>query len=363
MINELQSMRRCLELARKGAGSVSPNPMVGCVIVKEGKVIGEGFHERFGGAHAEVNAIRSASESVEGADVFVNLEPCSFFGKTPPCADLLIEKKVKRVHLCMLDPNPRVNGNGVRKLKEAGIEVDVGLLAEDSRDLNEAFIKHITTGLPFVTLKIAQSLDGKIALNNRKSKYITSGDSLKRVHSLRSEVDAVLVGAGTVSSDNPSLTVRLVEGRSPVRIVIDGNLNSPLESSMFHDHESEVILFHSVSSRGKAGRKMAALERQGVRLIRLRGNKTGKVPLKALLKAIGELGIASVMVEGGGDLFSSFIREKLADKIELFVAPVILGDGIGFSDGMSIRDLGKGIRLNRTQVTQLGVDQLITAYF
>ncbi len=363
MTLEEEIMRRCHKLAKKGAGNVSPNPMVGCVIVKGGRIIGEGFHEKFGDAHAEVNAIRSASASVDGADVYVNLEPCSYYGKTPPCADLLIEKKVGRVFVSTLDPNPKVNGEGVRKLREAGIEVEVGLLAGESKRLNEAFIKYVTTGFPFVTLKIAQSLDGRIALLNGKSKYITSGESLKKVHSLRAESDAVLVGAGTVASDNPLLTVRYAEGRSPTRIVIDGRLTSPANSRMFHDGESRIIVFHAAERSPKEAKKVEALRKSGIETHRLRGNKEGTIQISTLLKAVGRLGIANILVEGGAKVFSEFIRNKAADKLMLFTAPLILGSGRSFAEGVMLDDLNEAIKIQDVESESFGVDRLTTGYF
>lgn len=356
-------MLRCLELARKGLGRVSPNPMVGCVIMKDGKIVGEGFHEMFGGPHAEVNAIRSAGASVDGAEVFVNLEPCSFFGKTPPCVDLLIEKRVGKVFVAIPDPNPKVNGEGIRKLLSAGIEVEVGLLAEEAARLNEAFVKYMTTGLPFVTLKIAQSLDGRIALMNGESKYITSGESLKRVHTLRLEHDAVLVGAGTVAADDPSLTVRLVEGRSPVRVILDGKLTSPIRSTIFHDQKSHVILFHAMKREGRFAEKIKALEQLGVEVVKLRGNERGRINVRSLLKAIAALGIASVLVEGGAGVFSEFIRAKLVDKLQLFIAPTIMGKGIGFADGIELRSLARAIKIKNIHASEVGPDYLVTGYF
>ncbi len=358
-----EMMQRCLSLAGKGAGSVSPNPMVGCVIVKDGEIIGEGFHEKFGSAHAEVNAIRSASGSVEGAEVFVNLEPCSFFGKTPPCVDLLIEKKVKKIHVAMLDPNPKVNGNGVMKLKDAGIEVEVGLLAEEARELNEAFTKYVTKAIPFVTLKMAQSLDGKIALTNGKSKYITSGESLRRVHELRVQHDAVLVGAGTVIADDPSLTARLVKGRSPVRIILDGKLRSPVGSGLFHDRKSRVIIFHSVKAGAKSARKIAALKKLGVELHGLRADERGRIKIRTLLDRIAKLGIASILVEGGAEVFSEFVKAGMADKLQLFIAPAIIGKGKGATDGIEVQRLEKAVRLKNIRTAQIGADLLVTGYF
>ncbi len=356
-------MLRCLQLARKGMGNVSPNPMVGCVIVKDGEIIGEGFHEKFGGPHAEVNAIRSASAAVEGSEVFVNLEPCSYFGKTPPCVDLLIERKVKKVYVAMLDPNPKVNGNGIRKLRNAGIEVEVGLLAEESLRLNEVFVKYMTQGLPFVTLKIAQSLDGKIALTNGKSKYITSEESLKKVHAIRAQHDAVLVGAGTIIADDPSLTVRFVEGKSPVRIILDGNLTSPIGSGIFHDRKTRVVVFHVASAGSKAGRKTTTLRKLGVELQGLRGDRDGRIRIKSVLERLAGMGISSVLVEGGAGIFSEFIRARMADKIYLFIAPIILGNGKGFADGIELKSLKGAVRLRNIEVARVGSDRIVTGYF
>jgi diaminohydroxyphosphoribosylaminopyrimidine deaminase / 5-amino-6-(5-phosphoribosylamino)uracil reductase len=363
MLDDQEIMRRCLDLARKGGRNVSPNPMVGCVIVKSGEIIGEGYHEKFGGPHAEVNAIMSAAFPVEGSDVFVNLEPCSYFGKTPPCVDLLIERKVGKVHVAMLDPNPRVNGAGVRMLRDAGIEVRVGVLGEEARRLNEAFVKFSASKLPFVTLKVAQSLDGRIALMNGRSKYITSTESLRKVHELRAEYDAVLVGAGTIKADNPSLTVRLAEGESPVRIVLDGKLSSPIGSKLFHDRKSRVILFHSVSRGTGSKNKLTALAKLGVELHALKVDGRGNIPLKAVLKRIAAMGIASVLVEGGASVFSQFIRSGMADKLQLFVAPTIIGKGNGFSNGFEIRNLNGAVRLREIETSRLGQDTLVTAYF
>ncbi|MBI3192960.1 MAG: bifunctional diaminohydroxyphosphoribosylaminopyrimidine deaminase/5-amino-6-(5-phosphoribosylamino)uracil reductase RibD, partial [Ignavibacteriae bacterium] len=232
---DIKYIKQCLTLARKGAGSVSPNPMVGCVIVKNGKVIGTGYHQKFGEPHAEVHAINSAKESVNGATVYVNLEPCNYFGKTPPCTKLLIKSKIKRVVVGMLDPNLKVSGKGINQLQKAGIEVIAGVLEDEAKKLNEAFTKYIQTNRPFVTLKIAQTLDGKIADKNRKSQWITGAASLKYVHQLRVENDAVLVGAGTIKADDSLLTVREVEGRNPIRIIIDGNFNVSEDARIFHD--------------------------------------------------------------------------------------------------------------------------------
>ncbi len=265
--------------------------------------------------------------------------------------------------MSMLDPNPMVNGRGVRKLKGAGIEVNVGLLADESRKINEAFTKYIRTGLPFVTLKAAQSLDGRIALNNGKSKYITSSASLKMVHSLRASSDAVLVGAGTVIADDPSLTVRLVKGRSPIRIVVDGNLRSPLNAKMFHDGASRVIIICSSAAAERLGRKVSSLRNNGVEVYQVRGNREGKIEIQKVLSMIGRLGIASVIVEGGSGIFSEFIKAGGAEKLLLFTAPLILGDGKGIADGIELSDLADSARLRDLSFSRVGVDQLITGYF
>lgn len=371
MSSDEDLMLRCIRLAGNGKGNVSPNPMVGCVIVKNGNIIGEGYHAKFGDAHAEVNAIRSASESVEDADLYVNLEPCDFFGKTPPCTDLLIERRIRKVYVGMLDPNPRINGQGIRKLREAGIEVEIGLAAQQAEKLNEVFKKFMTKKLPFVTLKVAQSLDGKIALKNRKSpdhstkmKYITSRESLWKVHELRAEYDAVLVGAGTIKADNPELNVRFVEGRSPVKIIIDGNLSSPLGSKAFQS--GNIILFYS--SRGsknstRTRTKIKSLEKQGIALVSLRSDSKGMIDLKEVLKNVASMNIASVLVEGGGTIFSQFINLKLADKLLLFIAPKIFGSGLGFADGIEGKDLSRFFTLKNIDLSQIGTDYLLTGYF
>ncbi len=338
--------------------------MVGCVIVRDGIIIGEGFHERFGQAHAEVNAIDSAKGNVAGADVYVNLEPCSFFGKTPPCTDLLISKRVRKVCIGMLDPNPSVNGNGVRKLREAGIQVEVGVLREEAERLNEAFTKYITTRLPFVVLKIAQSLDGKIALWNGKSKYITSQESLEAVHELRSRYDAVLVGAGTIRADDPQLNVRYGKGRSPVKVILDGRLSSDPHSRVFTG--GRTIVFYSAAAAGNSKAiqtRLRRLEEKGTETFAARVNSQGRISIKAALRKLAELGISSVMVEGGSDVFSQFIKQHAADKFHIFIAPKIMGKGKSFADGIELTNLPGSAEARITEAPQYGADLLITGYF
>lgn len=364
LLKEEKLMWRALRLARRGGRAVSPNPMVGCVIVRNGEIIGEGYHKRFGEAHAEVNAINSAHGDVSGADVFVNLEPCSFYGKTPPCVDLLIEKKVKRVFIGMLDPNPRVSGEGVRKLNDAGIETYVGLLHDEARKLNEAFVKYITTNKPFVALKVASSADGKVALLNGRSRYITSFDSLKRVHELRASYDAVLIGAGTVINDNPSLTVRHVKGSNPVRVVVDGLLKSPSTSKLFNDKASRTIVIYSLlhGRNPKAVSRLDQLRQLGIELIGIQSDSMGRISINRILKKLAEENIGSLLVEGGVNLFSSFLKFKEWDKLLMFMAPKILGAGRTFSDGITISRLANAINIYNTEIEKVGSDFLLTGY-
>jgi diaminohydroxyphosphoribosylaminopyrimidine deaminase / 5-amino-6-(5-phosphoribosylamino)uracil reductase len=319
-------MMECLSLAQQGAGTVSPNPMVGCVIVKNGKVIGHGYHKAFGGPHAEVHAFRSAKSSARGATLYVNLEPCNYYGKTPPCTDLIIKNGISRVVIGMLDPNPRVAGNGVRQLRKAKIKVDVGILQSEGTRLNESFTKYITTGVPFVTVKIAQTLDGFIADANGKSKWITNEESRTLVHTLRAQTDAVLVGAQTVISDNPLLTVRDVKGRNPVRIVLDGKFSIPENASILND--SNAIIIVSTSSAKRFPVKKEKLMKKGIKVIDLPANRNGVIPTGSILRELGSLGISSVLVEGGSSVFSQFLRERTADKVLAFIAPKLFGRGL-----------------------------------
>ena len=233
-------IKHCFNLAKKGKGSVSPNPLVGAILVKNGKVIGKGYHKKYGSAHAEVNAINNSTEKVTGSTLYCNLEPCCHANKqTPPCVPLIIEKKIKKVVISNLDPNKEVNGKGVKQLREAGIEVITDVLEDEGKDLNKFYFKYVKEKLPYITLKIAQSIDGKISVAKNKQTWLTGKESIKYVHKLRSEYDAVLVGAGTIKTDNPLLTVRNVKGRNPIRIIIDGKLNIPIKSKILNSNDPE----------------------------------------------------------------------------------------------------------------------------
>jgi diaminohydroxyphosphoribosylaminopyrimidine deaminase/5-amino-6-(5-phosphoribosylamino)uracil reductase len=320
-------IKRCFELAAKGAGYVSPNPLVGCVIVKEGKIVSEGWHAKFGGPHAEADAIAGAAESLEGAELYCNLEPCSHTNKkTPPCAPAIIESKIKRVVISNIDPNPFVSGNGIELLRKNGIEVETGILEEEGNYLNRFFFKYIKTGLPYVTLKIAQSADGMITAEEGKQTWLTGSESAQFVHRQRALYDAVLVGANTVNIDDPQLNVRLAEGRNPKRIIIDGALSSNPGSKVFNDENREnTILFTSYSADNA---KVQLLHDKGVSIIRCEVNPEGKISFMEILKKLGEEKIASVFVEGGAQIFTQFIKENLFDELILLQSPLVLGRGV-----------------------------------
>lgn len=361
-VSEQLRMLECLSLAGKGAGYVSPNPMVGALVVKDGKQVGSGYHRKFGGPHAEVFAIGQAGKAARGATLIVNLEPCSYHGKTPPCTDLIIRSGIRRVVVGMKDPNPRVNGKGIRALREAGIDVRSGVLESECRKLNEVFSKFITTGLPFVTLKIAQTLDGRIADAKGRSRWISNLHSRTIVHALRARYDAVVVGASTIRRDNPRLTVRLVKGRNPWRVVLDGNFSAPLTANVFMDSERKhtLIFVNGNVAREKKG-SLSRLGKLGVTVEAMPGKK-GLLDLKKILKVLVSRGISSVLVEGGAFTYAEFLRSNLADKIVVFVAPKILGAGLSAVQYGEKSDIGKTLTLDRSSSWNLRGDVMIEAY-
>lgn len=336
-------MSECINLAKKGKGYVSPNPLVGSIILKDGKIIGKGYHKKFGKAHAEVNAISDAEKNgynVRNSILYVNLEPCSHTGKTMPCTDLIIEKNIKKVVIGMKDPNEKVNGKGIRKLKAANIEVKINVLRKECEELNKFFIKFVTKNLPYVSLKIAQSIDGKIALKNYNSKWITGKKSRKFVQQLRSEYDAVLIGKNTAVYDNPSLTVRDIKGRDPYRVVIDSNSSLSQKLNLFTDsNKDKTFIVNTVS--GKLGCKNEILIE----------SKTGKIKIVDILQELYKLNIGSVLVEGGANLYSQFAGTDLFDEIYLFIAPKIIGTGISTFGDFSLKDLNgpETLKLNFTK--------------
>lgn len=363
-------MKKALRLAAKGAGYVSPNPLVGCVIVADdGTEIGSGYHERYGKAHAEINALESVQNTaaLAGATVYVTLEPCAHTGKTPPCAKALRDLPLSRVVVALKDPNPKVNGGGIRILKEAGIRVETGLLEDEARRQNEFFLHYITTGKPFVTLKVAQTLDGYIAAPDGSSQWITGQEARKRVHRWRSLYDAVLIGRNTALTDNPRLTVRHVEGRQPRRIVIDGPLSLPASLNLFTDQfeDRTYVITHNEKAYREKGdpmlRMLSPNSFSGQTL--LVRNRQGHTDLEQALSLLARDNIASVLVEPGSDLLRAFITQQLADKLELFIAPKLLGGGTRSFIGLGIARIEEALKLNRVTMETIGEDILISAYF
>ncbi len=351
-------MRKALELAEKGKGNTSPNPMVGCVIVKNDEIIGEGYHQKAGGPHAEIVALNSAKEDVSNSTIYITLEPCTHFGKTPPCVQRVVDAHPVRVVIAMQDPNPLVAGKGIETLKASGISVEIGVLEEEARKLNEVFIKYITQKVPFVIAKWAMTIDGKIATISGDSKYISSYDALKFVHRLRSEVDAVLVGGRTVIKDNPLLTVRHIEGeyKNPVRIILDTQNGLPEDLNVFKDRTTASTWVVTAYKRKYAFADVT---------IELEPDKNGHVPLTELMKKLGELGITSVLVEGGGNVFSSAFQAGIVDKVLCFVCPKIFGGEHAMTPVMGsglAEKVNEALNLRIASLKNIGRDALIECY-
>ncbi len=352
-------MKRALRLARLGERWVSPNPMVGAVIVRNDRVIGAGYHRRFGEDHAEINAINQAKEPVAGATFYVTLEPCSHYGKTPPCVETLIKAKPARVVIGAADPNPLVAGRGIADLRRAGIETIVGVREDACRELNERFFKFMTTGVPFITLKFAQTIDGRIASATGDSRWISSLSSRKFTHRLRSIHDAILVGAGTILHDDPELTVRHVRGKNPLRIVLDSRLRLSLEAKVLTMQESAATIIAITGEAAPAKKRL--LQEKGVETLIIDADGKRRVDWKKLLLELGRRQISSILVEGGSAIITSLLQEKLADRMVIVVAPKILGKGIE-----AVADLGKqcmdeAISLRYRKVYRMGEDLIIDA--
>lgn len=350
-----QAMQRVLVLALRGSGRVSPNPRVGCVITKNGRVIAEGWHRAYGSLHAEADAIEHSTESVEDATLYVNLEPCVHQGKQPPCAPLIIEKKLRRVVVGMEDPFHKMQGRGISMLREAGIEVEVGVLAEECMWLNRTFTKHTTTGLPYIIAKTAQTLDGCIATSRGESQWITGEESRRRVHILRAELDAVLIGKSTAQADNPTLDVRLVEGRNPKRIVFDTKLSLPLEIKLFSgaDRANTIII---CDKKYAATRKARNLAEAGIVVVGAE-TENGRIAEKEALAAIAaDHNISSILLEGGGRLMSSFFHKRLIDEFHFFIAPNIMGGGKHVFENAGINKLGDMPRFSVKFASRCGDD-------
>jgi diaminohydroxyphosphoribosylaminopyrimidine deaminase/5-amino-6-(5-phosphoribosylamino)uracil reductase len=351
-------MRIALDLAQKGEGETKPNPIVGAVVVKGGRIVGRGYHHRFGGPHAEVFALDEAGDAASGATLYVTLEPCVHHGKTPPCTERIIAAKIARVIIACRDPNPLVNGHGIEKIRAAGIEVTEGVLEEEARRANEIFFKFITTGRPFVQLKLAESLDGKIATRAGDAKWISGADSRTEVHRLRRRFAAVLVGVGTVIADDPRLTVRHVTGKDPLRIVLDGHGCVPLNAQMF-SAEGRMIAVTATMAREKE----EALRSLGAEVWRL-PEKGGCVNLSAFLQRLGEENIDSLLVEGGGETAAAFLAADLIDKVAFFIAPILIGgrDAIPAIGGAGAEQISEALHLKQIEIERIGEDLLVTGY-
>lgn len=345
-------MQKAIDLAKRGIGKVSPNPLVGAVIVKNNEIIAEGWHKHYGGDHAEVDAVKNAEiEDFSDCTIYVNLEPCSHHGKTPPCADMLIEKNFKKVVIGMKDPNHLVAGNGINKLLNANVDVETEVLENEAKDLNKVFIKHITTGSPYVIVKVAQTIDGKIALNDYSSKWITGAESRKLTHKLRSEVSAVLVGKNTVLQDNPKLNVRDAEGHNPHRIILDSQLSLSENLNVFTDNDKEnTIIFCDLTAK-----EMDKFKKIGINVIPVK-SINNQLDLNEILSQLGKLNITSILVEGGAGIFSSFVKNGLIDELHIFSAPKIVGKGIGSFDKIEIDSLNNAYQFKLKEFEQVGED-------
>lgn len=350
-------MLRALELAAKGKGRTGTNPLVGAVLVRDGKIIGEGYHHKFGGDHAEIDAIKNAgnaAQSIAGADLYVTLEPCSHHGKTPPCVDALKASEIKRVITAMPDPNPLVSGKGLRILRESGIEVESGIEREHSEKLNKPYLKYLRTGLPWVTLKIAQTLDGKIADTSGDSKWITSAASRKRVHEIRSQVDAVIIGAGTARHDNPSLTTHGRSDNNPRRIIIASNDESISQELGLIKYNTDQRTIIAVAGNEDC---VTVVNGGPTRIDKWTvTSDVDQVDLGALLRMCATQHMGRVLVEGGASLFTQFVEAKLADEIVFVVSPKLLGKGLsGFNSSLE-RRITETLPLEVTNSFQLGGD-------
>ncbi|HPS62975.1 MAG TPA: bifunctional diaminohydroxyphosphoribosylaminopyrimidine deaminase/5-amino-6-(5-phosphoribosylamino)uracil reductase RibD [Bacteroidales bacterium] len=361
LTEDLTYMKRALTLAERGAGWVNPNPMVGAVVVKEGRIIGEGYHEFFGGPHAEVNALAGCDEgSAEGATLYITLEPCSHTGKTPPCTDLILRHRIGRVVTAMEDPNPLVAGQGHKRLQEAGIEVVTGILEQQARALNEAFIKFITTGRPWGVLKTAMTLDGKIATVTNASRWITGESSRRIVHRMRGRMNAIMVGINTVLTDDPRLNIRLKGNwKNPLKVIVDTRCRIPLTAAVLTT-DPQLTLVATTNLSEPARRK--ELERLGAQVI-VCPEAEGKVDLDYLAGALGQMGIDSLLIEGGSTLAFSALQAGIVDKVVSFVAPRILGGANAPTPvgGPGIETMEKAIELGPMKIKRIGNDLMIEA--
>jgi len=358
-------MGQALSLARLALGQASPNPAVGAVVVKKGTVVGQGYTQPPGSHHAEVLALKQAGEAARGGVMYVTLEPCTHYGRTPPCTEAIISAGIRRVHMAMLDPNPIVLGRGKDELEKKGIKTYLGEDEEEAREINEAYIKFITTGLPFVTAKFAISLDGKIATRRGNSRWISGPESRKYVHCLRYASDAIMAGANTVIADDPHLTTRCSGGKGgtarkqPLRVIVDGEGRTPLTARLFSEPGETLLAL----GRAAKPEERAAFNQAGAEIVELPAGE-GRVDLARLLEELGKRGITSVIVEGGGILLGSLFDQGLVDKVIAFIAPVIIGGAEAKTAvaGRGVDQVAESFRLERMKVEKLGDDLMVSGY-
>ena len=365
---EEKYMYRAIELAKKGAGWVSPNPMVGAVIVKDGRVIGEGYHRRYGGLHAERDALANCMESPEGATVYVTLEPCCHHGKQPPCVDALIEAGISHVVVGSGDPNPLVAGKGMKRLQEAGIQVTEHFLEKECDALNEAFFHYITTKMPYVVLKYAMTMDGKIATHTGASKWITGEEARRHVQELRHQYRGIMVGVGTVLADDPQLTCRMEKGRNPIRIICDTHLRTPLDAKVVQSATTDIEELEKNPAKAQTiiatcerdERKHADYLRAGCRVIVV-PELDGYVDLRSLCKTLGEEGIDSILLEGGASLNWSALKDGVVKKVMTYIAPKLFGGEKAKTPvaGTGVEIPGDAFLLKNSKVRSIGEDVLI----
>ena len=353
-------MRMALSFARRGTGYVSPNPRVGCVIVDfsvpGGRVVSHGYHKKYGGPHAEVNAMetaRAAGKPVAGMTAYVNLEPCCHTGHTPPCCDALITNGISRVVVGMSDPDPRVSGEGVSRLNSAGVKIVAPVLEDECLRLNRGFVKRVTKGIPWVTVKAAMSLDGDIALADGESKWITGAPARRLAHVMRADSDVIMAGSGTIIKDDPLLSVRDTDGRSPMKAIVDRNLDIMPSARVLDD---ACVIFTGASSSVE---RASVLEKRGALVVRIGTGDGRHIPPVDMLRELAAMGMNYVMIEGGAGLISSFLSSGEADEITLFEAPKLMGNGIGVTDGLSVKNMDDVLPIKDIRFKRVGGDILL----
>lgn len=354
---DITYMKRALSLARKGLGKTSPNPAVGCVIVRDGVVVGEGYHKKAGAPHAEMLALAMAGAAAKGADVYVTLEPCCHHGKTPPCCDALIAAGVRRVVAGMVDPFLQVAGKGLQILRQAGIQVEVGLLEEQCKDLNKVFIKSVTTGIPYLIYKTAMTMDGNIATVTGHSRWVTCEESRRLVHRLRAQCDAVMVGVDTVIADNPQLTVRHVRGRNPLRVIVDTRLRTPESVNVLNDASTGKTIIATCETNPEIHQRYLS---QGADILVCR-EYDGRVEMADLLQKLTVMGVQSILVEGGSRLAGDLLQNNLIDECIFFYAPKVVGNGFAPFAIQGISTMDDAIQLEVQRVGMSGADVVVYA--